>query len=116
MPASFAIFYVKTIKNNSKSVLAQIIYIATNSSIRKKYNFSLPKMDYIMLKKYAKTKCVNIRLYHTGPVVKVDHIILPLCASSLDVPSKCYTAMTEWMSSQFLSSLSTNRKLYLHTA
>lgn len=54
MPASFAIFLCENgiFKNNFKVVLTEIVYEATNPYIRKKtYNVSLPKMDYIMLKK-----------------------------------------------------------------
>lgn len=64
MPASFANFLCENgIKDKFKVVLTEILYIATNSYIRKKsYNSSLPKMDYIMLKKYTKTNHVNIGL------------------------------------------------------
>lgn len=53
MPVSFAIFLCENgIKNNFKVVLTEIVYEATNPYIRKKsYNISLPKIDYIMLKK-----------------------------------------------------------------
>lgn len=61
MPASFAIFE-KLLLKKIKSVLTQIVYIAMNAHMRKKYNSSSPKMDCIMLRKYTKTKHVNIRL------------------------------------------------------
>lgn len=78
-------------KSNFKSVLTQLVCIAMNPYIRKKsYNFSFPKMDCIMLKKYTNSKHINNKAMLTGSVVKMDLHHPAYHSVLIDVPSKCH--------------------------
>lgn len=62
-----------------------------NPYIRKKCNFSLPKMDYIMLRKCTEAKHVTIR---SQLMVEV-RLYCPASLLPVDVLSECCTAVAE---------------------